>query len=89
MIKPVNVTRHELIGLKCEALLRAGDKKFSGRLVDETRSTFMIMTEKGKKMLIKEKYDFVFALPEGSVKVSGDSLIGRPRERIKKKIDKW
>lgn len=89
MIKPANVTRHELIGLECEALPKSGSKKLAGRLMDETRNAFVIMTEKGKKMAVKEKYDFVFALPEGNVKVSGDSLIGRPAERIKKRADKW
>lgn len=89
MIKPSNVTRHELIGLKCEARSKSEDKKIDGRVIDETRNTFVMMTERGRRTLIKDKYDFVFKLPEKNVKVNGVALIGRPKDRIKKKIDKW
>ncbi len=89
MIKPSNVTRHELIGLKCEANQKTGKIKIDGRVIDETRNTFVIVTEKGKKTLIKDKYNFVFRLPDKRVKVNGAALIGRPKDRIKKKIEKW
>lgn len=89
MIKPSNVTRHELIGLKCEARSKAEDKKIDGRVIDETRNTFVMTTEKGKRTLIKNKYNFVFKLPEKNVLVDGKNLVGRPKDRIKKKIDKW
>ena len=89
MIKPSNVTRHELIGLKCEAHPKIGNAKIDGRVIDETRNTLVMLTEKGKRTLIKDKYNFVFRLPEKSVKVNGAALIGRPKDRIKKKIDKW
>ena len=89
MIKPSNVTRHELIGLKCEARPKTGNVKIDGRVIDETRNTFVMLTEKGRRTLIKDKYNFVFRLPEKYVRVSGAALIGRPKDRIKKKIDKW
>ena len=89
MIKRSNVTRHELIGLKCEANQKTGKVKIDGRVIDETRNTFVIMTEKGKRTLIKDKYNFVFKLPGTGVKVNGTALIGRPKDRIKKKIEKW
>lgn len=89
MIKPSNVTRHELIGLRCEANSKSENMKISGRVIDETRNTFVMMTKNGEKTLIKEKYNFVFRLPEKSVKVNGSALLGRPKDRIKKKTDKW
>ncbi|MBI3413540.1 MAG: ribonuclease P protein subunit [Candidatus Aenigmarchaeota archaeon] len=89
MIKPSNITKHEIIGLKCEASLKGGASKIDGRVIDETRNTFVVQTKKGKKTLIKDKYNFVFKLPEKSVNVSGVVLVGRSRDRIKKKTDKW
>ncbi|MBI1971791.1 MAG: ribonuclease P protein subunit [Candidatus Aenigmarchaeota archaeon] len=89
MITPSNLTKHELIGLKCEALSKAENKKIDGCVVDETRNTLVMMTERGKRTLIKEKYKFVFKLPEKKVIVDGENLVGKPKDRIKKKIDKW
>lgn len=89
MMKPANITRHEIIGLKCEANFKGRTTKIAGWIIDETRNTFVMKTDNGKKTLIKEKYDFIFKLPGKSVKVNGTALIGRPQDRIKKKIEKW
>ncbi len=91
MIKPSNIQRHEMIGFKCEARLKGGtDKKtIMGTVIDETRNTLMLSTRNGKKTMVKEKYDFVFRLDNKNIVVNGASIVGRPQERIKKKIDKW
>ncbi len=91
MIKPSNIQRHEIIGLKCEAKLKGGAEKkaIMGIVADETRNTLILSTRKGNKTMIKEKHDFAFRLDGKNVVVDGASLVGRPQERIKKKLDKW
>ncbi|MBI2085346.1 MAG: ribonuclease P protein subunit [Candidatus Aenigmarchaeota archaeon] len=89
MIGHSNLVRHELIGLKCEACLKNNDMIITGKIIDETRNTLVMATETGKRTMIKDKYNFVFQLPGTRVKVDGTVLIGRPKERVKKKIEKW
>ncbi len=89
MIGHSNLVRHELIGLECEAYLKNNDKIITGKIIDETRNTLVMATKMGKRTMIKNECDFVFKLQETSVKVNGAVLIGRPKDRIKKKIDKW
>jgi ribonuclease P protein subunit POP4 len=91
-IKPENVLRHELIGLKTvvskspNAIL-VGTR---GQIIDETRNTVKIGTEKGVKTIPKEAAVFRFDLPDGSiVEVEGARLVGRPENRIKVRGRKW
>ncbi|MFH0889652.1 MAG: ribonuclease P protein subunit [Candidatus Aenigmatarchaeota archaeon] len=89
MIKPSNIIRHEIIGLQCTACPKSTGTAINGIVLDETRNTFTLTTPKGKKTVIKEKYRFNFTIPDGIVKVDGATLVGRPQDRIKKKIEKW
>ncbi len=89
MIGNSNLVRHELIGLECEAHSKKRDTVITGKIIDETRNTLLMATKTGKKTVVKNEYNFVFRLPENSVKVNGTALIGRSKERVKKKIDKW
>ncbi len=89
MIKPSNITRHEIIGLQCEAIPKNKGTAIEGVVLDETRNTFTLTTVKGKKTMVKEKYKFKFKIPDGPVEVDGAALVGRPQDRIKKKIEKW
>ncbi len=57
-----------------------------GRVVDETRNTFVIETEQSEeKRIPKAGNVFIFSL-EGGVRarVRGDMLIARPEDRIKR-----
>ena len=84
-----NITRHELIGLKvemiqtrnsCETLIR-------GKVVDESRNTLLILNGEQKKKIEKRNAVFRFNLPDGTaVEVDGQILVGRPEDRVKKKI---
>ncbi|XRP97545.1 ribonuclease P protein component 1 [Methanocaldococcus sp. 16A] len=89
MITPYNILRHELIGLRVE-IVDAKNKAMigiKGRVVDETRNTLVIEKENGKEVTIpKDIAVFLFELNECKVKVDGRLLIGRPEERLKKKI---
>ncbi|AEH06751.1 Ribonuclease P protein component 1 [Methanothermococcus okinawensis IH1] len=90
MITPQNILRHELIGLNVEIvkspnLSLVGIK---GKVVDETRNTLIIERfGSGKEIRIpKDVAVFRFELKDKSVDVIGSLLIGRPEDRLKRKI---
>ncbi len=89
MITPENLVRHELIGLLVEVV--EGTNPFqvgiSGRVVDETRNTFLIETRSGDKRVPKSCNCFLFTLSQGlKVKAEGSVLVSQPENRINKKI---
>lgn len=87
--RPENLARHELIGL---SVLVAGSTDsglvgVSGRIVDETRNTLLVETERGTKRIPKSNTSLTFTLPDGlRARVSGSILISQPENRINKKI---
>jgi ribonuclease P protein subunit POP4 len=87
--RPENLARHELIGL---SVFVAGSTDrglvgLSGRIVDETRNTLLVETERGTKRIAKSNTSLIFTLPDGQrARVSGSILISRPENRINKKI---
>jgi len=91
-IRPENILRHELIGLKTivarsSNTLLVGTR---GRIVDETRNTVKLSTREGVKMIPKGIAVFRFDLPDGSiVEVEGAKLVGRPENRMKTRGRKW
>ena len=91
-IKPENILRHELIGLKTivarsSNTLLVGTR---GQIVDETRNTVKLNTREGVKMIPKGVVVFRFDLPDGSiVEVEGAKLVGRPENRMKARGRKW
>jgi ribonuclease P protein subunit POP4 len=92
MITEKNLVRHELIGLEVE--IRKSTNKsqieIKGRVVDETYNMLVIETEKGEKKVEKKSCVFVFKLPNGKkVEVEGWVLVGRPEDRIKKKLPRF
>ena len=91
-ITPKNILRHELIGLTVE-VHRSRNKYLEGIkgvVVDETMKMLVIETERGRKMVQKSVCDFIFTLPDGTkVLVEGKYLVGRPEDRLKKKIRTW
>jgi len=91
MIMPKNIVKHELIGLKVSIAdsKNPSQKGLKGKIINETRNTLVIETDRGKKTLVKEQCVFVFELDEGKVKVNGRILLARPEDRIKKKQKNW
>ncbi|HOB17846.1 MAG TPA: ribonuclease P protein component 1 [Candidatus Methanoculleus thermohydrogenotrophicum] len=89
MISPRNILRHELIGLDV-LVARAsnpGHVGVAGRIIDETRNTLVIWTERGEKRIPKRFSVFRFRLPDGTVvDVDGSSLEARPERRITMRI---
>jgi len=92
MITPKNLIRHELIGLevKIKDSTDPSLKGVKGRVVDETYNMLVIETSKREIKVPKKNCIFIFTLPSKiKVQVDGKLLVGRPEDRIKKKIPRW
>ena len=92
MITPKNLIKHELIGLTVE--IADSTNKFQiglkGLVVDETKNTLIIETEKGIKKIQKKGSTFIFKISsEKKVKVSGNKIAVRPEDRLKLKVKRW
>ena len=86
-----DILRHELIGLRC----KVADAKnkcsvgIEGKVIDETMKMVKIGTGEGIKVIPKKGTVFRVRLGPQNADIEGDYLIGRPEDRIKKKISKW
>jgi len=92
-ITPKNIIRHELISLPVR-ILKSTDQTqigLKGVVIDETYNTLKIETKDGKEKTIpKANSTFVFTLPDKiKVEVDGKLLLGRPEDRIKKRLPRW
>jgi len=90
-ISPENVARHELIGLRVTISESSdpGQAGLSGRIVDETRNTFLLETMQGIKRIPKMNTSLIFDLPDGQrLKIMGSILISQPENRINKRIQR-
>lgn len=75
------------IGLKARVVQSPDPtiRSVSGKVVLETKNTFVFATEKGRKVIPKKDNEFEFS--DGKVvRVSGTAIIGRPEERIAKLV---
>jgi ribonuclease P protein subunit POP4 len=89
-----NLFRHEIIGLDVKIIKSKNPSctGIKGKVIDETRNTFMIEKSDGKEITIpKNDCVFSFYLPEENcwVNIDGKILISRPEDRIKKKFRRW
>ena len=83
-----NVVLNELIGLKVVVLesLDKRQKGLRGRVVDESKNTLLIETEKGRKRVVKKISVFRFYPGRKSFRVDGNEINFRPFERTEKAI---
>jgi len=59
----------------------------SGKIIDETRNTFVIMHEGEPKRIIKDSVIFHFKFPDGTIaEIHGRLLMRRPEDRLKRRI---
>ncbi len=90
-ISPENIARHELIGLRVTVSdsRDPGQAGLSGRIVDETRNTFLLETLQGTKRIPKKNTSLIFDMPNGQrLKIMGSILISQPENRINKRIQR-
>jgi len=82
------VLQQELIGLNAR-VVKSSQLNYvgiSGKVVDETRNTLVILSENRKKIVIKNVATFHFTLPDGTiVEIDGKAIVGRPENRVKKR----
>lgn len=85
-VKP-SIVQHEFIGLQTKVVKSSNPSilGISGKVINETRKTFVILDNDKKKVVIKDIAVFNFILPDGTVvEIDGKVVIGRPEDRIKK-----
>lgn len=76
----------ELIGLDIE-IVDAKNKSLiglKGKIVDETKNTFIIEVQGKEKKLLKDQVTLIIHFEKEKVKAEGKLFLGRPEERIKK-----
>lgn len=81
-----DLLKKELIGLNVK-IIESKNKSnigIKGKIVDETRNSLVIKTDNGNKKVLKE--NVVLEFTNEGLMVDGKMLIGRPEERIKKKV---
>ncbi|MGD0495243.1 MAG: ribonuclease P protein component 1 [Candidatus Bathyarchaeia archaeon] len=84
-----DIIRCEFIGAEAEVSKSShnGYVGISGHITDETRNTFTIACHGEKKAVPKGSSTFRFEFPDGTVvEIEGRILVGRPEDRLKKRV---
>ena len=90
-LSPESLARHELIGLDVlvESSSEPGIVGLRAQVVDETRNTFLLETERKVVRIPKKNTSLIFLLPNGQkVRVAGSILISQPENRISKRMQR-
>jgi len=90
-LSPESLARHELIGLDVlvESSSEPGIVGLRAQVVDETRNTFLLETERKVVRIPKKNTSLIFLLPNGQkVRVAGSVLISQPENRINKRMQR-
>jgi ribonuclease P protein subunit POP4 len=80
------ILRDELIG-RLVTIIECTDPSWvnqTGRIIDETKETFLIETHQKQKRIAKKTATFAFEYHGKRTIVNGSRLAFRPEERIKK-----
>lgn len=86
-LKPQNVMRHELIGLKAHIVASSDPSHVcrEGIIINESKEMIRLETDNGEILLPKQICLLDLEFPDGSiVRIDGQLLRGRPEERMKK-----
>jgi len=78
-----NILNEEHIGR--EVIIESKNKHIDGlkgKIIDETKNTYLIKTERGKKRVIKNQIKIIFL--NERLRVDGKKLIKRPEDRVNK-----
>ena len=80
--------KSELIGLEIEIVNARNQSLIGlhGKIFEETRNTLTIMQENKEKKLIKDQITIVTSINNKKIMINGALLVGRPEERLKKKV---
>ena len=87
-ITPVNVVKHELVGLQAH-IIESNDPSHvcqRGIIVGESREILYLETSEGEKKIPKRICTIDLTFPDGvEVRVKGSLLYGRPEDRMKRR----
>lgn len=81
-----NIAKDELIGRQVK-IYRCKDPKWvniSGKIIDETKNTFLLEIGNEKKRIAKEIAIFEIEYQGKKTKIEGSRLMYKPEDRIKK-----
>jgi ribonuclease P protein subunit POP4 len=84
-----NLISSEFIGTEARVVKsrHQGYVGISGRIIDETRNTFVILHKGERKRIVKDSAVFDFKFSSGTiVEVDGKLLVRRPEDRLKKRV---
>jgi len=83
------ILQEEFIGLEAK-IVESSNPSYvgvSGRVVDETRNALVLLHKNEHKVIVKGISVFHFKLPDKTVvRIDGKAIIGRPEDRVKRKI---
>ena len=74
--------RGELIGSPIEV----PSKKVKGKIINETKHTFEILTTKKQRKKIIKKQELIFKMENKKITINGEILEIKPEERVKLKL---
>jgi ribonuclease P protein subunit POP4 len=86
------IVQQEFIGLNAKVAKSShpGYVGIEGRVLNETRNTITILHKNKRKIVVKNTAVFNFIMPDGTiVEIDGKTIIGRPEDRIKKRVKRW
>jgi len=84
-----DIIRHEFIDTETKICKKpqSGYAEISGKIIDETRNTFVILHKGKKKTVVKDLAIFQFRFSDGTiVEIDGKLVVGRPEDRLKKHV---
>ncbi|MCS7124659.1 MAG: ribonuclease P protein component 1 [Candidatus Bathyarchaeota archaeon] len=84
-----DIIRYEFIGTEVKVAKSKNPScvGIRGKILDETRNTFIVLHDGERKMIVKNTAIFHFKFSDGTVvEIDGKLLVGRPEDRLKKRI---
>lgn len=84
-----SIINHEFIGTHATIIQspHPGYVGISGKVVDETKNTFMIQQNGEMKRIVKDTAVMHFTFSDDTiVEISGKLLVGKPEDRLKKTV---
>ena len=80
----MHIGKEPLIG----KYLTVHEQHISGKVIDETKNTITILSGNKKKIIEKSTHTFLITIDNQKLPFTGSSLVGKPEERIRKKLTK-
>ena len=84
-----DIIRYEFTGteVKVARSTHRGYVGLRGKVINETRNTFTMLHNCKRKIVVKASSFFHFKFPDGTiVEIDGKLLVGRPEDRLKKRV---